>query len=76
MPKLVPIKYKNLIKILHTLGFVDVRSKGSHHFFEHADGRTTVVPFRKQEIGKGLLKKILQDIKVSVGDYEELRKSY
>jgi hypothetical protein len=44
------------------------------YFFCHEDGRTKVIPIRTQEISKGLLKKILNDIKLSVDSYEKLRK--
>ena len=43
-------------------------------FFEHEDGRTTVVPIHNRELSKGLLRKILYDVKLSVEDYEKLRK--
>lgn len=74
MPKLIPIKFKKLIKILKYLGFDIVRVKGSHHIFDHPDGRTTNVLFKHQEISVGLLKKILRDVKLSVKEYADLRK--
>lgn len=74
MPKLVPIKPKDLVKILLKLGFIQRDAEGSHVFFRHADGRTTVIPIHSREISKGLLKKILNDVKLSVDEYDELRK--
>lgn len=63
--KLIPLNPSKVIKILKKLGFEPIRQKGSHIFFKHPDGRCTVVPFHKgEEIGKGLLKKILQDIEM------------
>ena len=44
MPKLIPIKPKKLIKILVDLGFSERDAEGSHVFFRHKNGRTTVVP--------------------------------
>lgn len=73
MPKLVPIKSKKLIKILIKIGFSERDASGSHLFFEHMDGRTTVVPSNK-EISRGLLRKILNDIGINVGEYDKLRK--
>lgn len=35
---------KEVAKILEKLGFEFKRQKGSHMFFEHPNGRTTVVP--------------------------------
>jgi len=72
MPKLVPIKPKNLIKILLILGFIERDAEGSHVFFKHPDGRTTVIPMH-EEISKGLLKKILNDIHLSTEEYNKLR---
>jgi predicted RNA binding protein YcfA (HicA-like mRNA interferase family) len=63
--KLTPLKPSIVIKILKKLGFEPIRQRGSHIFFKHSNGRCTVVPFHKgEEIGKGLLKKILQDIEM------------
>jgi predicted RNA binding protein YcfA (HicA-like mRNA interferase family) len=74
MPKLVPIKPIKFIKILRELGFKERDAEGSHVFFCHPDGRTTVVPVHSKEISKGLLRKILNDIQLSVEEYDKLRK--
>jgi len=73
MPKLVPIKSKKLIKILVNLGFKERDEEGSHLFFKHTDGRTTVIPANK-EVSRGLLRKILNDIQINVDEYDKLRK--
>ena len=53
---------ERLLKALKHLGFVVIRSKGSHRFLRHPDGRRTVVPVHRGEtIGPGLLSKILRD---------------
>jgi predicted RNA binding protein YcfA (HicA-like mRNA interferase family) len=58
-----------LIAALATLGFVEVRCKGSHHFLKHEDGRATVIPVHSAEtIGPGLLHKILRDCRIRVED--------
>jgi predicted RNA binding protein YcfA (HicA-like mRNA interferase family) len=75
MPKLVPIQSKKLIKILLKLGFVQRDAEGSHVFFRHEDGRTTVIPNRKKDISRGLLRKILRDVCLSVEDYDVFRKA-
>ncbi|MBU1131708.1 type II toxin-antitoxin system HicA family toxin [Patescibacteria group bacterium] len=75
MPRLVPIKARQLIGILVSLGFIKRDAEGSHVFFAHADGRTTVIPIHNREISKGLLRKILNDIQISVEEYDKLRKS-
>ncbi|MBU0646041.1 type II toxin-antitoxin system HicA family toxin [Patescibacteria group bacterium] len=73
MPKLVPIKPKRLAKILIKLGFAERDTEGSHVFFMHQDGRTTVVPMHNRELSKGLLRKILHDTQITVEEYDELR---
>ena len=75
MPKLVPIKPKKLIKILLQLGFEQRDAEGSHVFFKHSDGRTTVIPVHGKDISRGLLRKILNDVRLSLKDYSKLRKS-
>lgn len=74
MPKLVPIRPKKFIKILLGLGFGERDAEGSHVLFRHKDGRTTVIPAHGKELSKGLLRKILNDIQLSVKEYDNLRK--
>ena len=57
---------KDLLSALRRAGFALVRSKGSHHFLRHPDGRATVVPVHAGEtIGPGLLASILRDVKLT-----------
>ena len=49
------------------------RQKGSHARFEHADGRATTLPLHAdQDIGRGLFRKILRDIEMSIEDFRKL----
>lgn len=53
---------KELLSALKKAGFELLRIKGSHHFLRHSDGRSTVVPVHSgEDIGPGLLAKILRD---------------
>jgi predicted RNA binding protein YcfA (HicA-like mRNA interferase family) len=66
MTALPSIRGKDLLAALGRAGFQMVRTKGSHHFLRHADGRTTVVPVHAGEtIGPGLLSKILRDCELT-----------
>jgi predicted RNA binding protein YcfA (HicA-like mRNA interferase family) len=57
---------KELVAALGRAGFGLVRTKGSHCFLRHADGRTTVVPVHAGEtIGPGLVASILRDVKLT-----------
>lgn len=72
MSKAPVLKGKTLISILNKLGFEIIRIKGSHHFLRHQDERSTSVPVHSgEEIGPGLLSKILHDCELSI---EELKK--
>ena len=69
MAKLPRPTGKDLLAALQKSGFELVRTKGSHHFLRHADGRATVVPVHAGEtIGPGLLKKILRDSELVLSD--------
>lgn len=66
MPKLSPIRARDLITILEKLGFAKVHQKGSHVRMRHADGRRTTAPLHSGEkVGIGLLRKILRDVNIS-----------
>jgi len=63
MPRLPRLRGRELIAALKKAGFEVVRTKGSHYFMRHPDGRCTVIPIHSGEIiGPGLLNKILNDI--------------
>ena len=65
--KLPFLKAKNVAKVLEKLGFEFKRQKGSHMFFAHPDGRTTVIPNHPTEhVDRGLLNKIIKhDLQIS-----------
>jgi len=55
-----------LIKALRKFEFEVVRSKGSHRFLQHPDGRCTVVPVHRGEtLGRGLFAQILRDCELT-----------
>ncbi|MHB9105498.1 MAG: type II toxin-antitoxin system HicA family toxin [Armatimonadota bacterium] len=57
---------RQIIRALHRLGFETIRTRGSHYFLRHPDGRSTVVPVHSGEtIGRGLLSQILQDCELT-----------
>ena len=75
MSKLPLLTAKELIKILVAIGFVCKRQKGSHMFFQHKDGRTTVIPNHAGEkIDRGLLNKIIkQDLQMNPKDFIKIK---
>ena len=67
MPKVPAVTGNELIRALEKANFETVRQRGSHVRMEHEDGRTVTVPIHSnQSIGKGLLKKILRDVNLTV----------
>jgi len=74
MAKLPQTTANQLSKVLIKLGFKFLRQEGSHMFFRHDDGRTTVIPNHPgDKIGPGLLLKIIKkDIQISREKFEEL----
>jgi predicted RNA binding protein YcfA (HicA-like mRNA interferase family) len=63
----------NLIAALERVGFRVLRTKGSHHFLRHEDGRSTVVPVHSGEaIGPGLLHRILRDCQLTADQLGKL----
>ena len=66
---------RELIIILLQLGFELKRQRGSHKFFQHKDGRTTVIPDHgTEQIDRGLLNKIIkQDLMITIEDFLKLK---
>ena len=63
MGSLPVLKPREVVARLLMLGFVEVRQRGSHKQFRHADGRCTTVPFHAaRDISPVLLRKIARDI--------------
>lgn len=74
MPKLPVLSGKELIKALSKIGFVHVRTKGSHAILnkQTEKGRITIpVPLHK-ELAKGTLKSIMKQAELNLGDLLKL----
>lgn len=64
---------KDLLLALKKAGFSIVRVRGSHHFVQHPDGQSTVVPVHASEnLGPGLISKILRDCELSCEQLQKL----
>jgi len=73
MPRLPVLGADDLIRALTKAGFCIVRQRGSHVRMEHADGRLVTVPIHSgQDIGRGLLRKILRDADLTREEFLEL----
>jgi len=67
----VPVlKPREVAAILAKLGFVQVRQRGSHCQYRHADGRVTTVPFHQgRDISPALLRAIARDIGMDIREF-------
>jgi predicted RNA binding protein YcfA (HicA-like mRNA interferase family) len=69
MGALPVLKPREVAALLVRLGFQEVRRRGSHRQYRHADGRGTTVPFHSgRDISPTLLRKIARDIGITVED--------
>jgi predicted RNA binding protein YcfA (HicA-like mRNA interferase family) len=61
------LKPREVVEILLSLGFQEIRQRGSHKQFRHPDGRTTTVPFHVgRDISPILLRQIAKDVGLTV----------
>jgi len=65
MTRLPTLTGAKVIKALQRAGFEVLRQRGSHVYLRHSDGRRTVVPVHKgEDLGRGILGKILRDVEM------------
>ena len=66
----VPVlKPREVIALLQAHGFAEIRQRGSHKQFRHADGRATTVPDHSgRDIAPTLLRKIARDVGLTVDE--------
>jgi predicted RNA binding protein YcfA (HicA-like mRNA interferase family) len=76
MTRLPIVDFKTMEKILFSLGFRNTRSKGSHFFYRHPDGRTTTVPNHQgRDLSRPLIRDILREIEITPEQFiQELEK--
>lgn len=73
MARLPTLKGREVVRALEQAGFQIARQKGSHVRMKHPDGRIVTVPVHAgQDIGRGLLRKILRDAELSREAFLEL----
>jgi predicted RNA binding protein YcfA (HicA-like mRNA interferase family) len=73
LPKLPVLKPRELVSLLARLGFSEIRQRGSHKQFRHPNGRVTTVPFHAgRDISPNLLRKIIEDIRLTPEEFIKL----
>jgi predicted RNA binding protein YcfA (HicA-like mRNA interferase family) len=64
------LKPREVVARLVSHGFIEVRQRGSHKQFRHPDGRVTTVPFHQdRDISPALLRKIAQDVRMTLDEF-------
>ncbi len=72
--KLPLVTGERMCKIVSKLGFELAHQKGSHTVWKHQDGRTTTITIHPgRKLPRGLIRKILNDIDLSIEEYLKLR---
>ncbi|MCL2045811.1 MAG: type II toxin-antitoxin system HicA family toxin [Oscillospiraceae bacterium] len=71
MSKLKIITSSQMCMLLESESFSNIRQRGSHRFYKHSDGRTTVVPMHAADLDRTLIRKILKDIDMSIDEYND-----
>lgn len=70
MSSIPVLKPQEVVRILNKIGFIEVRQRGSHKQFRHADGRATTVPFHKgRDVSPRLLRQIASDINLTIEEF-------
>ena len=73
MTRLPRVTGKEMVRALEKAGFRVDRTRGSHVFLKHVDGRATTVPVHPGEtLGPGLLRSILRDVELPVEKLTDL----
>ena len=76
MPKVPPLKAREVIKILAKAGFVKWRQKGSHlSLYREEDNKALTVPMHfNRDIPKGTLRAIIGQAGMTVEEFLSLKK--
>lgn len=74
MVRLPALPAREVIRALERAGVEIVRQRGSHVRLRHDDGRAVTVPYHQEEdLGRGLLKKILRDAELTDDEFLQWR---
>ncbi|HEX3356097.1 MAG TPA: type II toxin-antitoxin system HicA family toxin [Tepidisphaeraceae bacterium] len=72
MAKLPRPTGSEMVRFLQRQGFALLRVRGSHHFMQRDDLRTTVPVHGNQNVKIGTLRSILRDVNLSPSEFEQL----
>jgi predicted RNA binding protein YcfA (HicA-like mRNA interferase family) len=66
-----PATATEIERLAFALGFIETRSKGSHHIYHHPDGRRTTISFHRGEVASGTVKSIIKEMGITVDQFNE-----
>lgn len=70
-PALSDLPARKVVRVLESVGFEQVRTKGSHAVYRNASGRVVVVPLH-DTIKRGTLSSILRQAGLARGEFLDL----
>ena len=70
MTQLPALKGREIITALSKIGYYEIRQRGSHIRLECPGKKSITVP--NHIVGRGLLRKILRDARLTVEEFQEL----
>jgi predicted RNA binding protein YcfA (HicA-like mRNA interferase family) len=60
------VRFSDVLYLLEAFGYIEQRSKGSHHTFSDSDGKTIVIPkVSGQKVKRVYVKRIIEMIELS-----------
>ncbi|MGH3870586.1 MAG: type II toxin-antitoxin system HicA family toxin [Pseudonocardiaceae bacterium] len=70
-PALSDLPIRKATRVIESLGFAYVRTKGSHAVYRHPDGRAVVIP-QHSTIKRGTLASLLRQAGIKPDEFREL----
>ncbi|MGH3754667.1 MAG: type II toxin-antitoxin system HicA family toxin [Pseudonocardiaceae bacterium] len=70
-PALSDLPLRKVTRVIESLGFAYVRTKGSHAVYRHPDGRAVVIPHHGT-VKRGTLASILRQAGIKPDEFREL----
>lgn len=70
MGHLPVLKPREMCRFLESIGFLEIRQRGSHKQYRHPDGRSTTVPMHAgRDLSPVLVRQILKDISITTEEF-------
>ncbi len=71
MSRLPALKSHDVIKVLHRIGFIEHRQRGSHKIFKKDNLRVTV-PIHHKDLKKGTIFSIIEQAGLTIDEFMKL----